>query len=351
MNRRQFLTATSASLATPALAFAQQTTPRARLGVDINSYTIRFGGKKQSTKFPAWKSPLDVLDHCRELGAGGLQITVRGWQNDFAGQVRAKREALGLYLEGQISLPKTEADVARFESELRAAKEAGAVVCRTACLGGRRYEVFDNAKTWDEFRAQSWKSLTLVEPVVRRAGMKLAVENHKDWLVAEMLDLLKRLGSERVGVCLDFGNSVALLEGPDEVIAALAPVAFSTHVKDMAVQEFAEGFTLSEVPLGEGIVDLPRAIELCRRANAAIHFNLEMMTRDPLKVPCLGTKFWATFGDRPARDLAKTLALVKSHPPRGPLPRVTGLNDEEKLASEEENVRKSFAYAREKLGL
>ncbi|MBI3874772.1 MAG: sugar phosphate isomerase/epimerase [Verrucomicrobia bacterium] len=349
MNRREFLASITTALTVP--GFAQQAKPRKRLGVDINSYTIRFGGKKESAKFPAWKSALDVLDHCRELGAGGLQITARGWQSDFAGKVREKREALGLYIEGQISLPKTDADVARFESELRAAKEAGAEVCRTTCLGGRRYEVFDTAKAWDEFSEQSWRSLTLAEPVARRVGVKLAVENHKDWRAAEILDLLKRLDSERVGACLDFGNNIALLEDPMEVIATLAPVAFSTHVKDMAVKEYEQGFTLSEVPLGEGILDLPRAIALCEQANPAIRFNLEMMTRDPLRVPCLGAKYWATFGAMPAHDLAKMLALVKANPPRGPLPRVTGLSDEEKLALEEENVRKSFAYAREKLGL
>jgi len=348
MNRRHFIA--TAALASPALALAQAPA-RARLGIDINSYGTRFGGRAKSDKFPAFNSALDVLDHCRELGAGGLQIGVRGWQADFAGKVRAKREAHGLYIEGQIGLPKTDADTARFESELRAAKEAGAAVCRTVCLGGRRYETFDSAQAWDEFCKQSWTSLTLAEPVVRRVGIKLAVENHKDWRVPEMLDLLKRLGSERVGVNLDFGNSVSLLENPDETIAALAPLAFTTHVKDMGVKEYEQGFLLSEVPLGQGITDMPRAIELCRRANPTIHFNLEMITRDPLKVPCLGAKYWATLGSTPARDLANTLALVKANPPKSPLPQMTGRSDEEKLAFEEENVRKSFAFARERLGL
>jgi sugar phosphate isomerase/epimerase len=351
MSRRRFLTTTAAAALTAPAFATQQATPRSRLGIDINSYGTRFGGRARSDKFPAFKSALDVLDHCRELGAGGLQIGVRGWQSDFAGKVRAKREAHGLYIEGQIGLPRTEADVTRFESDLRAAKEAGADICRTVCLGGRRYETFETAAAWDEFCKQSWTSLTLAEPVVRRVGSRLALENHKDWRVPEMLDLLKRLGSERVGVNLDFGNNLALLEHPDDVIAALAPLAFTTHVKDMGVMETADGFLLSEVPLGQGITNLPRAFELCRRANTAIRFNLEMITRDPLRVPCLGAKYWATLGSMPARNLATTLALVKASPPKSPLPQMTGRSDEEKLAFEEENVRKSFAFAREKLGM
>ena len=44
-----------------------------------------------------------------------------------------------------------------------------------------------------------------------------------------------------------------------------------------------------------------------------------MITRDPLKVPCLTDRYWATFADLPGRHLARTLSLVRSHL-RDPLP-------------------------------
>ena len=325
--------------------------PRKRLGLTIASYWARSGSKTANPKFPAWKNALEVLDHCHELGAGCLQTGVGGWESDFAGKVRARREALGLVLEGQIGLPRSEADVPRFETSVRAAKEAGAVILRTTCLSGRRYETFDSAEAWEGFREQSWKSLTLAEAVVRRHGTKLAVENHKDWRAAEQVDLLRRLGSEHVGVTLDLGNNLALLEDPLEVIEALAPLALTTHFKDMAVQETADGFLLSEVPLGDGLLDLPKIITMCERANPAVQFNLEMITRDPLAVPCLGRKYWATCPDYSAADLARGLALVKRNPPRAPLPVVRGRPPEDVLAFEEANIVKCFAYAREKLCL
>ena len=37
-----------------------------------------------------------------------------------------------------------------------------------------------------------------------------------------------------------------------EVVEALAPRAFTTHFKDMALEEYEQGFLLSEVPLGTG---------------------------------------------------------------------------------------------------
>lgn len=351
MNRRQFLTTSAAALAATALPIATAAASRKRLGVSIATYMIRWGSKAKSARYPGWSSALDVLEHCQKLGAGCLQIGVGGWEADFAGKVRDKREALGILLEGQIGLPKNEGDVARFEASVRAAKEAGATILRTVCLGGRRYENFDTLESWQAFKDDSWKRLTLAEPVMRRQRVKLATENHKDWRVAEHVALLKRLSSEWVGVNLDLGNNLSLLEDPIETVEALAPFTLTTHFKDMAVQEYEDGFLLSEVPLGDGLFDLKRMKEICERSNPSVQFNLEMITRDPLKVPVLREKYWTTFRDAPAQRLARILALVKTHPPKQPLPTISDKSPEERLAFEEANNVRCFAYAREHLGL
>ena len=69
-------------------------------------------------------------------------------------------------------------------------------------------------------------------------------------------------------------------------------------------------FLLAEVPLGKGVLDLPKVIALCREYNPEVTFNLEMITRDPLKIPCLTEKFWETFTDVNGKDLAQTLRMV-----------------------------------------
>src|SRR5262249_10663895 len=146
------------------------------------------------------------------------------------------------------------------------------------------------------------------------------------------------------GVCLDTGNSIALLEDPQAVVEAYAPWAVSTHLKDMAVAEYDEGFLLAEVPLGEGFLDLKKIVATLRRVAPKVRFNLEMITRDPLKVPCLTKKYWATLDMVPGSQLAQALALVRAKASKKPLPRVSQLSLEEKLNREDENVRKSFKY-------
>ena len=354
MNRRKMLGlmagATPLLVTAPSLLGAEDT-PRKALGVCAYSYNLHWKAAREGSPKARFKDPLEFLEYCHQLGAGGVQVAIGLPDNDYTAKIRARAEALGMYLEGELNLPKEESDVARFDTEVRAAKTAGASVVRTAMLGGRRYETFDSDEAFQRFAGQSWQSLTLAEPIVRKHRVRLAIENHKDRRVAELLDLLKRISSEYVGVCVDTGNNMALLEEPMEVVEALAPFAFSTHLKDMAVQEYEDGFLLSEVPLGDGFLDLRRMVAVLLKANPKIQFNLEMITRDPLKIPCLTPKYWATMRNLPARDLAATLEMVRHHPPKSPLPRTGGLAAEQQLALEDNNVRASFAYARDHLDL
>lgn len=349
MNRREFLGTTASAIA---LSPLHQWQPKAgkRMGVTAATYAIRRYRENESEKYPPFTNALQIIEHAHSLGAGGVQIGVRGWEKDFAGKVRDHREKLGLYLEGQISLPKEDADVERFEQEVKHAREAGATILRAVCLGGRRYETFDTLESFQQFKAESMAAMERAEPIMRRHRVQLAIENHKDWRIDEMIGIMKHLGSEWMGVTLDLGNNISLLENPMAVVEALAPYALTTHFKDMAVAAYEDGFLLSEVPLGTGMLDLKSMIAVCEKHNPDITFNLEMITRDPLKVPCMTDKFWQTFDQVNGHALAKTLRMVQ-HAPKRTLPQVSDKTPEAQLAIEDENNRRSFEYATSSLGL
>lgn len=351
--RRDFLK--KSGLAVAAMAYPFSALPESLkgvpMGVVVHSYGVRYGSKVESATYPGFENALDLMRHCHAIGAGGIQTTVGGWATDFAKKVRDEREKLGMYLEGSISMPKNADDVSRFEKEVIMAKEAGVTILRTVCLSGRRYENFKSGAEWEEFRENSHKSIELAEPIARKHQVKLAIENHKDWKAAELARIIQNLSSMWVGVTLDFGNNVALLEDPMEVIRTLAPFAFSTHVKDMGVQAYADGFLLSEVPLGTGIIDLKEAVTLCQKYNPEVKFSLEMITRDPLQIPCLEETYWTTFENPSAQDLAKVLRIVRDKTFPGSLPEVKTLSAEEKLAFEEENVVKCLEYSKANLSL
>ena len=347
LSRRDLLATLSVGI--PALALADDAAKDKKLstplGLVLESYVIRSRVERAN----GFTDPLNFLAFCRERGAAGIQVPIGVRDAGYCKKLRAHADEFGMYLEGSIRMPREKAELERFESELRSATEAGVTVVRTVMLGGRRYEVFKKAEEYPAFKERAWQALQWAEPIVARNKMRLAVENHKDYRTTELVDVMRRLASEHVGVTLDTGNNIALLEEPMEVVRALAPYAFTCHFKDMAVEEREDGFLLAEVPLGTGFLDLPAIVATLRKARPQIRLNLEMMTRDPLVIPCLTDGYWATFGDVPGRDLARTLAMVRKHARKERLPKITSLGQTEQLETEEQNVRESFRFSKERL--
>jgi hypothetical protein len=119
----------------------------------------------------------------------------------------------------------------------------------------------------------------------------------------------------------------------------------------MAVRPYAEGFELSEVPLGTGLLPLGRMVETLRRHRPEVPLCLEMITRDPLPVPYLTEGYWVPFGPRDEPLVERFKERVLSRASRAPLPRITGLTPAEMLAAEDDNVRRSAAFSRANLGV
>lgn len=347
MKRRQFMSQVlgTAAGAVSALAVsaggsrADQVPQRATMGVV--RYSFSQNAHTQTT--------LDFLEYCHSFGAAGVQTPLTSMAPDYPAKVRRRAEELGMYFEAIVPLPRNQ-DTAEFEQRVAAARQAGATCLRTACLSGRRYEDFSSLGQWNEFVSDAHQRIAAALPVLERHKLAAGIENHKDWTADELLALLKHYDSEYLGACIDTGNNISLLDDPLELVEKLAPYAVTTHMKDMSVDDYPEGFLLSEVPLGLGSLDLPRIVNAISKARPRARFNLEMITRDPLKVPCLTDKYWVTFPDRDGLYLARTLRMVRDHKSPRPLPVVSTLDPASREKVEEENVRRCLEYARQKLG-
>ncbi|HEY8504244.1 MAG TPA: TIM barrel protein, partial [Gemmataceae bacterium] len=217
IGRREFL-ALAASGAALALGEDSPKLPRRTgMGIGSSSYAIRSRAEKGFT------DPLKFLEFCHERGAGGVQVPIGARDAEYAKSLRQRVEELGMYLEGSLRTPRDESDVGRFEGEVRTARGAGASVVRTVMLSGRRYETFKSSDEFRAFHKSSLSSLQLAEPVLARHKMKLAVENHKDYRTDQLADLMRRMDSEFIGVCVDTGNNIALLDDALETAKTLAP--------------------------------------------------------------------------------------------------------------------------------
>jgi 3-oxoisoapionate decarboxylase len=342
--RRNWLAAGTAALLGPSLRAGRAGgVPQPQMGIVVHSYTIH------NSRDRRFGEPLNFLSHCQSLGAGGVQLGLGVREDSYCARLREYAAKHRLFVEASIALPRDQADLPRFTAELQTAKRCGVSVFRSVLAGGRRYEVFASAAAFRRFRAQVDERLALARPVVERHEIRMAIENHKDLQAPELVEVITKLDSPWIGVCLDTGNNIALLETPQETTALLAPHAFTTHIKDMGVEEYRDGFLLSEVPLGAGFLDLPAIVAALRRAHPESRLNLEMITRDPLQIPCLTAGYWATLEDVPGRRLAALINMVRARAAKPPLLRITPLAEEERLRREEEHVRQSLEYARVRL--
>src|SRR5262249_8196335 len=126
---------------------------------------------------------------------------------------RQRAEGYGMRTILNTPLPREASDVAAFDTAVAACKEAGAMALHAA-MTQRRYEEFDTLAAFKANFAQCQKSVTLAEPVLRKHRMRLAIENHKGWRAAEHAAWIRKVSSEWVGVCFDFGNNLSLCEDP-----------------------------------------------------------------------------------------------------------------------------------------
>jgi sugar phosphate isomerase/epimerase len=349
LSRRDFLQRSALGVTALSLGNLPDVFKTQPMGIVVHSYASRWNAKAPNSQYPGFANAAELMEHCHGIGAGGVQTTVRDWTPEIAKKLRTQKDKWGMYLEGSIGLPRNADEVPRFVHEVQLAKEAGATILRTVCMNGRRYENFHSNEAIQEFKKNSIIALQLAEPIARKHHIKLAVENHKDWRADELASLITGIGSDYVGVTLDFGNSIALLEDPMEVVNTLAPFVMSTHVKDMGVREYEDGFLLSEVPLGEGILDLAKMVAICKKHNPDVNFSLEMITRDPLQIPVLTKEYWPAMQAVPAEDVADTLRMVRQKKFKTDLPTVTQLSFDARLAVEEKNILESLAYSKKLL--
>ncbi|MBI1353432.1 MAG: TIM barrel protein [Acidobacteria bacterium] len=350
MTRREMLqTAGGAALAATAATAAS-----GRILKNMGSATPGLGARIRAARDAGQE--FDIVEYNREKGLGAPHIYLRGGHD--AALLARLRDQLNRYdmrLTAAVRTPRSDDELPEYEATVKALAEMdGRVAAVHDPFSGRRYEQFKNAAEFHEFDALCKTAVQRAEPVLRRYKMPLAIENHKGWRSDELAAWVRSTGSEYVGVCLDMVNNVSLVETPMQTIETLAPYTLFVSFKDIGVDFYEDGVLLSEVGFGDGHLDLPAVVAMLQKKDPNMIFQLEMITRDPLEVPLFTEQYWKVFDDKspvPPRDLAMLVKWVREHPPKKPLPRISGLSPAERLRLEDELNQQCIDYARARLPL
>ena len=122
------------------------------------------------------------------------------------------------------------------------------------CCGGRR----TRPASWTAHRDALLPLLSKCVDAAQEAGVVLAIENHIDMLADELVELVTTIDSPWLGVCLDTGNNLRILEDPMVAARKLVPYARATHIKDVTARsgDPREFSFWPSVPLGRGLIDI-----------------------------------------------------------------------------------------------
>jgi sugar phosphate isomerase/epimerase len=102
------------------------------------------------------------------------------------------------------------------------------------------------------------KQLSEAVKVAEKYNIRMAVENHIDFIPEEMLQLIENVNSPFLGMNFDSGNFLRLLSDPVKGMQKLAKYVLSTHIKDLKPIKGVsvdEWYFFACTPVGDGLVD------------------------------------------------------------------------------------------------
>jgi 3-oxoisoapionate decarboxylase len=276
----------------------------------INTYCLRF---------QRWNDRR-LMDYCVEqkLDAIFLQDSLDPGIMDpkHWAEVRAWSKDLALHLEtgGGAILPKSpEASKQVIETLRKNVERAAAMGSKIvrALLASDRYSMPPGPV--ERHIETTVKILREIRSQAMDAGLKIAIENHKELQAWETRQLIETAGKEFVGSYLDTGNPVFVAEDPRTTLEELGPYAVTFHLRDSVVYDHPEGVAVQWVPLGEGTVDFKALVARAAEVLPPVCIYCKPITaRPPVVLPVYSDEFWTKWFPRArSRDLGSFLALAK----------------------------------------
>ena len=230
-----------------------------------------------------WETPVSPLWHLNDLleFVGGLGTDVLSLQTiHLADQgvaalvaLRSELSLMGLEciyawghrngLENGLS-PEKLADAL---AAMRAASTLGCHIVRVVCGDQDSWSPDPSVRALQ--LSQLRAPLAAISREAERLDLIVAVENHADRPVGDVVDLVASGDSAHLGICLDVGNAARVGDDPVEAVESALPWIVMTHLRDLSTGEASHGDPGGWwpcVPLGEGDLDVPGILDALLRA-------------------------------------------------------------------------------------
>ena len=217
-----------------------------KLGLGSYAYRWSIGHKDRVPSKPL--DCLELLDITSKLGLGVLQIADNMPVHNITKQTldnlseSAKSQGIDLEIGLQSFSPETTKEY------LQIAERLDAKILRIALDG-------NDVQTSDDNIAKEFKKIL---PMAEKIKCKIAIENHFAFPSTRMANIIKLVGHDHLGACLDVANSICAGEWPDETIDCLADHTINLHIKDyhFKLDPYGVGFCIEGTPMGDGLTNI-----------------------------------------------------------------------------------------------
>jgi 3-oxoisoapionate decarboxylase len=293
-------------------------------------------------------SAAELIDLAAANGLSWLEIPVRMLGEGAAAlrEARAFAEERGI----RFIVPGGKVQAEPLLRDLQVAAELGAPTVRCTLSGilcGDR-RGFEGG--WQNHLRLCEEQLEKIVPEAERLRVAIALENHQDAGSEDLLALCGRFESSYLGVTLDTGNPLAVMEEPLEFARRIGPYLRHAHLKDYRVYHAPNGCRLARCAMGEGVIDFSGLFQLFDAQEWPITRNIEMGALQVRQIPFLERSWWDEFAPRDARDLLPALSLIwrnlRSPDEEWRTPYEREASGEELAEYEREQLHRSVQYLR-----
>lgn len=236
-----------------------------KVGIDSYCYHRYFGEVYPDQADPGVRwSTRDFIRRAAELGVDGVSLEscfLESLDPGFLGELKAELDERGLDRVFAWGHP----DGLEAGRNQEAWRQMNALIPRAPALGATVMRIVASSLMFrfEPHGPQLDAIARMLSESVRIAadhGVVLAIENHIDYTSDEILQILERVGSDRLKVNFDTGNTLRVMEDPVNAARRLGPYTVATHTKDVEACRHVrpeEWYFFSSVPVGTGLIDIP----------------------------------------------------------------------------------------------
>lgn len=244
--------------------------------IGLGSYAYRY-----SIGFPGFvpEKPMTVQDLLQEahlLGFNTVQLcdnlALEKMSREEIEKIGEHASSLGLLVEVGMKGLNPENLMKHLEiADIMSSKFLRVVIGQSiySCTGEKRSSIIRNATG----------ILKEALPYCKEHNIRIGIENHFDLTSDDLVEIVRLIDDESVGLILDTTNCLGFIEKPSETLEKFGPYLFSVHLKDYLVEKVEAGYLVSGTVLGEGLLDCEQILKGCIKYNPDCNITIEMTIR------------------------------------------------------------------------